>query len=261
MPHYNDARSWGHGEAFFCHILAARMVGIKYIVGVDEAGRGPLAGPIAVGVVCIPSGRERLFAGIRDSKKLTEKQREKWFAKIRALQRGKKLRYGVALVGNAVIDKKGITAATRLGIKRLLRRLDIRPKEARLLLDGSLFAPREFIYQRTIIGGDDKVRVIAAASVVAKVKRDRKMVRLSKDYPAYGFDIHKGYGTKSHVEKIKKLGLSPLHRRGFCRGLFTKRAKYAMFSSGSHARGILKWGKKQNVRIALASLREELPAK
>lgn len=196
-----------------------KMARIKYIVGVDEAGRGPLAGPITIGVVCARPRAMRLFAGVRDSKKLTPAAREKWFQKICAHAARGRLSYGVAFVGNRAIDQEGIVGATRKAIARTLARLPIAPHECILLLDGSLSAPEEYIFQRTIIGGDDKVRVIAAASIVAKVKRDRRMIRLAKKFPQYGFDIHKGYGTKLHKELIQKHGLSPVHRTSYCKNL------------------------------------------
>ncbi len=124
-----------------------------------------------------------------------------------------RLEYGVTSVGNRAIDEKGISRAIKIGIKRLLSRLSAKPKM--ILLDGSLFAPSEYP-QKTIIRGDEKIPIIAAASIIAKVTRDRKMVRLAKKFPEYGFHIHKGYGTKLHCKLVKKYGLCDIHRRSFC---------------------------------------------
>lgn len=189
---------------------------VRYIIGIDEAGRGPLAGPVSIGAVCIPVAFKRTFwKGVRNSKALSEKQREEWFAKIREAKKARKLNYAVALVGNKIIDEKGISYAIRLGMKRILKRLDVSPNDTRVLLDGSLYAPKEYIRQKTIIKGDEKEPIISLASITAKVTRDRKIVRLAHKYPKYSFEIHKGYGTRSHIKAIKKHGASALHRRSF----------------------------------------------
>ena len=183
-----------------------------YIVGIDEVGRGPLAGPVTLAYVACPVYiyYKKNFINIRDSKKLSPRKREEWFGHIK---NHPGLEYGVTSVGSKTIDKKGISKAVRIAISRLVSKLEFKPKM--ILLDGSLYAPPEFT-QKTIIKGDEKIPIIAAASIMAKVTRDRKMVRLAKVYPKYGFEIHKGYGTKLHRDLISKHGLSKIHRRTFC---------------------------------------------
>lgn len=192
---------------------------MKWIVGVDEAGRGPLAGPVSVGVVSIPIKTKLLFEGLTDSKKLSEKKREEWFQKIQEWNREGKLQYAVSLVSSSIIDKKGIVFAINLGMSRCVRKLGINPKQTLVLLDGSLHAPKEFLHQRTIIKGDEKISVISLASIVAKVTRDRYMVKLAMKYPEYAFDVHKGYGTLIHRMAIKKSGISKIHRKTFLRNI------------------------------------------
>lgn len=191
---------------------------IKHIIGIDEAGRGPLAGPVAVGaVICSVSFNMRLITGVKDSKKLSEKQREEWFAKLKNLKKSGLVDYKVSLVGAKIIDKKGISFAVRKGIANCLKRLEADHRISKVLLDGSLKAPKRFSSQSTIIGGDDKIKLISLASVAAKVTRDRKMKKLAEIFPEYSFDIHKGYGTAGHLRAIKKWGKSPIHRRSFLR--------------------------------------------
>lgn len=168
-----------------------------------------MAGPITVGAMAA-KGRIDFLRGIKDSKKLSAKQREEWIPKF------KNLKIATASVGSGVIDKIGITAAARLAVGRCLKKLAIGHKPYAILLDGSLYAPKTYLNQKTIIKGDEKIPLIAAASIFAKVHRDKKMVRLAKKYPLYDFDIHKGYGTLRHRKLVKKHGLSPLHRRSFC---------------------------------------------
>ena len=195
---------------------------MEYLIGIDEAGRGPLAGPVAVGVVmCASYFGFKLLKDVRDPKKLSEKQREGWFVKLKSWQKeskktGKnKIDFKVSLIGAKVIDEKGINFAIKRGIKNCLKRLEADPSNSKVLLDGSLKAPKNFKNQQTIIGGDDIKPIISIASVVAKVIRDRKMKRLAKLYPKYQFDVHKGYGTALHYEAIKKFGLCKIHRRSF----------------------------------------------
>lgn len=193
---------------------------VKYIIGIDEAGRGPLAGPVAIGVVmCKSDFNMRPISGVRDSKKLSEKQRAEWFAKLKALKKNNSLDFKVSLIGSQTIDRKGISYAIKKGIASCLKRLKANHKTCKILLDGSLKAPKKYLDQKTIIGGDDKVKLISLASVAAKVTRDRKMKRLTKVFPKYGFEVHKGYGTASHIKAIRKWGQSPIHRRSFLRNL------------------------------------------
>ena len=197
---------------------------IKYLIGVDEAGRGPLAGPVAVAAVVISPklsmsratlDMKRGVLGLRDSKKLNVKQREVWYGWLREKRGQRKLNFAVALVGHKIIDREGITRAVRIGIARCLRRLELNPAVCEVKLDGSLRASRAYVNQVTIIHGDSFVPVIMLASIAAKVTRDRRMSRLAGVYPKYGFEIHKGYGTKRHYQQIKRHGLSPIHRRSF----------------------------------------------
>jgi ribonuclease HII len=191
----------------------------KYLVGIDEAGRGPLAGPVAVGVVLIEHRElpklERLFRGVKDSKQLSASQREEWLAQLRESQAEQLLRFASALVGNLQIDNQGIVAAIRLGIRRGLNRLAVSPRESEILLDGSLRAPASYLNQRTIIRGDESEMIIAFASIVAKVRRDHYMVALAKKFPQYGFEQHKGYGTAAHYRQIRQHGPTPCHRLSF----------------------------------------------
>ena len=197
----------------------AKKRGYKYIIGVDEAGRGPLAGPVAVGAVMVPADfSKRFFRGIKDSKRLKKELRESWFSKLSSLDKSI-ICFSVSFVGASLIDRRGIAPAVRLAVGRCLKKLKADPKECLVLLDGSLKAPKKFIFQKTIIGGDDIEPVISMASIAAKVKRDRKMVRIAKSYPKYGFEKHKGYGTKSHCRAIKKQGPCEMHRRSFIKNL------------------------------------------
>lgn len=191
---------------------------MRFMLGVDEAGRGPLAGPIAVAVVSVAHETQKtkqLFKGIRDSKKFSEKQREEWFAKFKRLKEEGVLEYAVTFSGAGTIDRYGIVGATRRALARALKKMVVRPEESDILLDGTLYAPATYTNQKTIIRGDDSVSIIAAASIVAKVLRDRKMKHLSKKFPNYDFEKHKGYGTKAHYEALKKYGLCAIHRRTF----------------------------------------------
>ena len=191
----------------------------SFIVGIDEVGRGPIAGPVCVGMVIMEKKNEKVLRGIKDSKKLNPKKREEWFKKISWFKREKKLDFFYAMIGPSVIDKIGINKAIQKAINnccsKYLAKCSTPGVEHFVLLDGGLKAPEEFKNQKTIIKGDEKIPVISAASIVAKVMRDRRMVTFSKKYPKYGFEKHKGYGTKNHYKKIKKSGLSPIHRISF----------------------------------------------
>jgi ribonuclease HII len=192
---------------------------MKYIVGVDEAGRGPLAGPVTVGLVKIPADFDwALVPGVRDSKKISEKKREVIYKLVLELYVAKKLSYVVKSVSAASIDSKGIAPAIRRAIAAGISDLECDPADTFIKLDGSLRAPAEFT-QETIIKGDDKEQVIGLASIMAKVTRDRYMVQQDAKYPQYGFAQHKGYGTKAHIEAIAKYGFSPIHRRSYCKNV------------------------------------------
>lgn len=193
---------------------------MKWIVGVDEAGRGPLAGPVAVGVAAVPTDFDwELIPGVGDSKKITAKNREIVFKRAYELRRDKVIDFRVSLINVSVIDTKGITHAVRIGIQKCFTSLDLNPDQCDVRLDGLLKAPEEFLTQATIIKGDAKEKSIGLASILAKVTRDQHMERLSLKHPEYQFDTHKGYGTKSHRELILQHGLSSEHRASFCRNL------------------------------------------
>lgn len=178
----------------------------RWVIGVDEAGRGPLAGPLVVAAVLIEKNtRIRGKIRLKDSKQLTERQRDYWFAWLKA--RG--IAYAVSYVSPERIDRINIARAAHHAATRAVSKLGVR--NATVLLDGGLRVSGQF-RQKTIIRGDEKIKVIALASVVAKVTRDKKMARLHRRYPQYGFLKHKGYGTRAHFRAINRHGISPHHR-------------------------------------------------
>ena len=192
--------------------------GIETIAGVDEAGRGPLAGPVCAAAVILP--RDLEIPGLNDSKKLTDAKRRELYDVITA----QAVSYGIAFAGEAEIDELNILQATFLAMRRALDQLTVRPDLA--LIDGN----RETDFGlpvKTIIKGDSLSANIAAASVLAKVTRDRYMERLAEEYPGYGFEIHKGYGTKRHYAALDELGISPVHRRSFLRKYEAQKAAAA----------------------------------
>ena len=190
-----------------------------YILGVDEAGRGPLAGPLVVGLLRAPEDFDlrAAFPGLNDSKKLTEQRREELFALLEARC---DLAYAVEWVPAADIDAYGLTKSIHDAVARGVSRL-MKPGDGTVYLDGSLKAP-DLYAQKTVIGGDAQIPAIMLASVVAKVLRDRMMVELGSQYPAYGFATHKGYGTKAHYEALRVHGPSPEHRQLFLRKFLGK---------------------------------------
>lgn len=183
-----------------------REKGFNVICGVDEAGRGPLAGPVYAAAVILPS--DCVIEGLNDSKKLTEKKREKLFDEIKE----KALAYGIASADEKEIDEINILNATFLAMKRAIDSLSVKPDLA--LIDGNQ-KPHTDIEEVTFIKGDAKSMSIAAASVLAKVSRDRFMLEMAEKYPQYEFARHKGYGTKLHYEKIAQYGVCDIHRRTF----------------------------------------------
>lgn len=193
------------------------------MVGIDEVGRGPLAGPVAVGAVLVPYGARarvrRLFRGIRDSKKLSADARERWAKLIRAETGKGTIAHAVIYASSADIDRRGIAPVIRSLVARSLKRLGAEPGATEVLLDGSLRAPAEFMRQRTIIKGDDTIMEISMASVIAKVSRDALMSRMGRRYPDYGFEAHKGYGTAAHMQSLRRSGPCPIHRLSFLRNL------------------------------------------
>lgn len=195
---------------------------MKYLIGIDEAGRGPLAGPVAVGAVLVARDFDfALVAGVKDSKQLSPAQRNEWYSRLVALRDEGTLRFAVGFSSAKVIDERGIVPAIFSALEEALAQLKAEPKECEVRLDGSLKAPASFTAQRTIIRGDQTEPVISLAAIAAKVERDRLMTRLAQEYPAYAFEVHKGYGTRAHRALISKHGCSPVHRTTFCTNLLS----------------------------------------
>ena len=178
--------------------------GYKIICGIDEAGRGPLAGPVHAAAVVLPIGLE--IEGLNDSKKLTEKKREQLFDIICE----KAIDYSIGVATEQEIDEINILNATFLAMHRAVEELKIKPDYA--LIDGNQYPRIPFVMEETVVKGDAKSMSIAAASILAKVSRDRFMLQKAEEYPQYQFEKHKGYGTKVHYESIKEYGPSPIHR-------------------------------------------------
>lgn len=194
---------------------------MRWIVGIDEVGRGSLAGPVTVAAVLLPRGvsiRSNTLGPLRDSKRLSPIQRERWAEHIKDHPR---IRFTLARVYPRSIERMNISAAANLAALRAFLRLsascDLQPKTCAVYLDGGLYLGNGSLRlpARTVIKGDEKIPAIKLASIVAKVHRDRFMVRLAKRHPRYGFEIHKGYGTAAHRAAIKKHGVSPAHRLTF----------------------------------------------
>lgn len=183
--------------------------GYKLIAGVDEVGRGPLAGPVVAAAVILPLGkRPSWLSRVRDSKQLTPSQRESIFDRI--TESG--VTYGLGVVSHEVIDKRGIAPATRLAMRYAIEQLSACPDY--LLID-FVRLPGIRIPQKSVVDGDSLCLSIAAASIVAKVSRDRLMVELDSQFPGYGLAQHKGYGTPEHLEALQRLGPCPIHRKTF----------------------------------------------
>ena len=189
---------------------------MRFMLGVDEAGRGPLAGPVAVGIVAVPDGFivENEFPGVADSKKLSEKKREKIFEILETRVALGDVRFAVEFESARTIDEKGIAFAVREAVSHGVNKLAPDSALVKIQLDGALRAPPEYL-QETIINGDELIPLISLASIAAKVTRDRLMVELSKQYPEYSFEKHKGYGTALHYEMLKKYGPCAIHRQSF----------------------------------------------
>lgn len=192
---------------------------MRYVIGVDEVGRGPIAGPLCVGACLMRErDRRRAFAslrGVRDCKQLSPEERLLWCSRIRMMSERGTLTAVTSFVSERVIDRRGISAALTLALRRCLKKLPVSPEHVLILLDGGLYAPALYPFQKTIIDGDETEALIAAASIVAKVHRDRRMIRLARRFPEYGFESHKGYGTRGHYEALRKHGLCEIHRRSF----------------------------------------------
>ncbi len=181
--------------------------GIKYIAGIDEAGRGPLAGPVVVASVIMPE--DSMIEGVNDSKKVSEKKREKLYDLIIE----EAISYSVAIIGHDEIDEINILNATKKGLTSCVNELDVKPDL--IIVDALNKIDTKGIPYQSIIKGDAKCYSIAAASIIAKVTRDRIMREWDLVYPQYGFAGHKGYGTAKHIQAIKEYGLCPIHRKSF----------------------------------------------
>ena len=181
--------------------------GFKNICGIDEAGRGPLAGPVVIAGVVMP--QDSMIEGINDSKKVSEKKREKLYDLIIE----EAISYSVAIIGQDVIDDINILNATKQGVTQVVEGLDIKPDL--IIVDALNHINTRGIPYESIVKGDAKCYNIAAASILAKVTRDRIMRQWDELYPQYGFLSHKGYGTAKHISAIKEYGLSPIHRKSF----------------------------------------------
>ena len=185
--------------------------GIQVICGVDEAGRGPLAGPVCAAAVILPANIE--IPGLNDSKKLSDKRRRELYPVIME----QAIAYGIGFADHKEIDEINILQATFLAMERAIHSLNVKPQLA--LVDGN--RSKDFgIPVKTVVHGDSLSASIAAASVLAKVTRDDLMLKLAEEYPQYGFDVHKGYGTKAHYEALEKYGPCPVHRMTFLKKLY-----------------------------------------
>ncbi len=196
----------------FTYEMQARANGFKLVCGVDEAGRGPLAGPVCAAAVILPDNCE--IEGLNDSKKLTEKKREALFDVIIE----KAVAYSVAYGTLEEIEEYNILNATYLAMNRAIDTLKISADYA--LIDGNRIPTDIKVPCETVVKGDAKSCSIAAASILAKVTRDRLLSEYAKQYPEYGFEKHKGYGTAAHYEAIKKHGILPIHRKSFLKSFF-----------------------------------------
>lgn len=182
-------------------------LGVKHVAGIDEAGRGPLAGPVCVAIAVMPLDDDKIIEGVNDSKKLTEKKREALFDKIKDTA----IAYHIELVDEKIIDEINILNATKLG---MLNCLDALRGKFDIALIDAVELSSDYVTD-SIIKGDAKSYNIACASILAKVTRDRFMVELDKKYPQYNFAKHKGYGTKEHIDNLKKYGKCEIHRDSF----------------------------------------------
>ena len=185
--------------------------GLQVICGVDEAGRGPLAGPVCAAAVILPRGLE--IPGLNDSKKLSDKRRRELFPQIQK----QALAFGIGFASEKEIDDINILQATFLAMERALAQLPVKPEL--VLIDGN--REKDFgIPVKTVVKGDSLSANIAAASILAKVSRDDVMLEMAREYPQYGFEIHKGYGTKAHYDALRQFGPSPIHRQTFLKKFY-----------------------------------------
>ncbi len=185
--------------------------GIKLVCGVDEAGRGPLAGPVCAAAVILPENLQ--MPGLNDSKKLSDKRRRELFPVIQE----QALAYGIAFADHKEIDEINILQASYLAMERAIAQLGIKPEAA--IIDGN--RAKDFgLPVQTVVHGDSRSASIAAASILAKVTRDDYMLEMAQQYPSYGFEIHKGYGTKAHYAALENLGPCPIHRMTFLKKFY-----------------------------------------
>ncbi len=188
--------------------------GYSLICGVDEAGRGPLAGPVCAAAVILPPDLE--IPGLNDSKKLSEKKRDELYDII--IEQA--VAYGIAMASEQKIDEINILQATFLAMKRAVESLPQKPDF--VLVDGNREPDLGDLPLKTIVKGDSRSANIAAASILAKVTRDRYMMELDKEYPQYGFAVHKGYGTRKHYDALEEFGACPAHRRTFLKKFYER---------------------------------------
>lgn len=188
----------------------------RWIIGVDEAGRGPLAGPVAVGLVCAPEAFDfhAAFPGLNDSKQVKEAARERIFGELQKRVKQGELSYIVRMESHRDIDEKGIAVVIRSAVAYGLKHLAPKEGEYKVWLDGALRAPSQY-EQETVIKGDTFIPAIMLASIAAKVTRDRYMLKVARQYPVYSFEKNKGYGTSQHYALLAKLGPCAVHRRTF----------------------------------------------
>lgn len=186
-----------------------KQEGYNLICGIDEAGRGPLCGPVVAAAVILKENA--LIEGANDSKKLSEKKREELYDKI--IQNS--ISVGVGIVDVDVIEEVNILNATKIAMSEAVKKLTVKPDY--VLIDGNQMVSQILIPQQTIVKGDSNSLSIACASIIAKVTRDRLLISYDEKYPMYGFKQHKGYGTKMHIEAIKKYGITDIHRTSFCK--------------------------------------------
>lgn len=193
---------------------------LKYTIGIDEVGRGPLAGPVTVCAFAVLEKDLGLLdpVGARDSKTLSAQKREIVAGRLMAMAKEGRCTYAVSSASPETVDRDGLTRAIFGAIASSLKKLKIHPEHADIYLDGGLRAPKSYFRQHTVIRGDGLVPVISCASVLAKVHRDRLMDRYDLKFPGYGFLSHKGYGTPEHYRAIRKLGVTEIHRRTFLKG-------------------------------------------
>lgn len=209
----NYQKEWDRLEGMLA--FEKQYASCQAICGIDEAGRGPLAGPVVAGAVILPKDLKILY--LNDSKQLSERQREELYEEIME----KAVSVGVGVVSHKRIDQINILQATFEAMRQAIAGLSIQPD---LLLNDAVTIPQVSIRQIPIVKGDAKSLSIAAASIIAKVTRDRIMVEYDRLYPKYGFAGHKGYGAKTHIEAIQKYGMSPIHRKTFLKNIVKEEA-------------------------------------